>query len=77
MNIIEDWMLNALDKKGNTVVNGDRVKLYGKQAIIDAFAEKGYKVRLVEQNIPGMEFDHDVRRNKYKKRTDYTVEEMV
>lgn len=28
-------------------------------------------------NIPGMEFDHDVRRNKYKKRTDYTVEEMV
>lgn len=46
--IVEPWMIGALKKKGNTVIGITRMRRYGKEAYIQAFADLGYDVTIRE-----------------------------
>ncbi len=75
MKPIEKWMIKALDEYGNTIMSGKRVKLFGKQTIIEAFEKEGFEVALIEEeDAAGYAMyinDHKPRAKKYK---DYIVE---
>lgn len=74
---LEDWMLLAMELHGNTVLHHKRVKRYGKDAWVKAFADAGYDVEIRKSDgLCGAEFDFDLRRNRNSKEEDYIVEEV-
>ncbi len=75
MKPIEKWMIDALEKYGNTVLNGKRVKLFGEQAIVEAFEKEGFQINLIEEDDDAGYANYiSYRKPRSKKYKDYIVE---